>query len=123
MLKAKDIQDVRNSLRISVDGVEIGKTCSSNTESFMTEPTKHPIPTNISFSVDMDKEKFDEFKSALRLYDESIKLRHDIEKIIQAYTKKRQKKLGNPFYYLYYKVNCALTYLAIVKQRKKIFGI
>ena len=92
MLKSKDIQDFTNSLRISVDGKELGKTCSSNTESFRTEPTKHPMPTNISFSVDMDKDKFDELALAFRLYDESIKLRRDIDKLIQAYTKKRQKK-------------------------------
>ena len=119
MLKSKDIQDVRNSLRISVDGVELGKTCSSNTESFMTETTKHPTPIN----VDMDKEKFDGFVSAFRLLDESIKLRRDIDKLIQVYTKKRQKKLGNPFYYLYYKVNCALYHFAIIKKLKRIFGI
>ena len=123
MLKSKDIQAVKNSLRISIDGKEVGKTCISNTESFRTEPTMPPTQINISYSVDMDKEKFDELALAFRLYDESIKLRRDIDKLIQAYTKKLQKKLGNPLYYLYYKVNRALDHLAIIKKLKQIFGI
>ena len=117
MLKSKDIQDVRNSLRISIDGKEVGKTCGSNTSSFSAEPAKH------RYSVDMDKDKFDELALAFRLYDESIKLRRDIDKLIQAYTKKLQKKLGNPLYYLYYKVNRALDHFAIIKKLKQIFGI
>ena len=123
MLKSKDIQSVRNSLRISVDGKEVGYALTATTSNITAGPTKHPMPTNISYSVDMDKDKFDELALALRLYDESIKLRRDIDKLIQAYTNKRQKKLGNPLYYLYYKVNCALTYLAIIKKLKRIFGI
>ena len=123
MLKSKDIQAVKNSLRISIDGKEVGYALTATTSNITAEPTKHPMPTNISFSVDMDKEKFDGFVESLRLLDESIKLRRDIEKLIQAYTKKRQKKLGNPLYYLYYKVNRALTYLAIIKKLKQIFGI
>ena len=123
MLKSKDIQDVRNSLRISVDGVEVGYALTATTSNITAEPTKHPMPTNISYSVDMDKEKFDEFASAFRLYDESIKLRRDIDKLIQAYAKKLQKKLGNPLYYLYYKVNRALDHFAIIKKLKQIFGI
>lgn len=126
MLKSTDIQDVRNSLRISVDGVEIGKTYSSNTESFMTEPTKHPIPTNISYSVDMDKDKFDEIALALRLYDKSIKVRRGINGIIHIYSEKMAENLDDPldhYRQLCHKVNCALTYLAIIKKRKQIFGI
>ena len=123
MLKSKDIQDVRNSLRISIDGKEVGYARTAITSNISAEPTKHPMPINISYSVDMDKDKFDGFVESFRLLDESIKLRRDIEKLIQVYTKKRQKKLDNPFYYLYYKVNCALTYLKIIKKRKRIFGI
>ena len=123
MLKSKDIQAVKNSLRISIDGKEVGYALTATTSNITAEPTKHPMPTNISFSVDMDKEKFDELALAFRLIDESIKLRRGIDKLIQAYAKKLQKKLGNPLYYLYYKVNCALTSLAIVKQLKQIFGI
>ena len=117
MLKSTDIQAFTKPLRIYIDGKEVGKTCGSNTSSFSAEPAKH------RYSVDMDKEKFDGFVESLRLLDESIKLRRDIDKLIQAYTKKLQKKLGNPLYYLYYKVNRALTSLAIVKQLKQIFGI
>ena len=126
MLKAKDIQAIRGSWRISVNGVELGKTCSSNTESFMTEPTKHPKPINISFSVDMDKEKFDEFASAFRLYDESIKLQRAINGIIHAYLEKTAENLGNPLDYyrqLCHNGNCALAYIAMIKKRKRIFGI
>ena len=123
MLKSKDIQAVRDSWRISVDGVDLGDAFITDTSSISAEPTKHPKPINISFSVDMDKEKFDELALAFRLYDESIKLRRDIDKLIQAYTKKLQKKLGNPLYYLYYKVNRALDHFAIIKKLKQIFGI
>ena len=123
MLKSKDIQAVRDSWRISVDGEALGDTCITDTSSISAEPTKPPTPINISFSVDMDKEKFDELALAFRLYDESIKLRRDIDKLIQAYAKKLQKKLGNPLYYLYYKVNRALDHFAIIKKLKQIFGI
>ena len=120
MLKSKDIQDVRNSLRISIDGKEVGKTCGSNTSSFSAEPAKH------RYSVDMDKDKFDELALALRLYDKSIKVRRGINGIIHIYSEKMAENLDDPLDYyrqLCHKVNCALTYLAIVKQRKRIFGI
>ena len=126
MLKAKDIQAVRGSWRISVDGVELGKTCSSNTESFMTEPTKHPTPINISYSVDMDKDKFDELALALRLYDKSIKVRRGINGIIHIYSEKMAENLDDPLDYyrqLCHNGNCALAYIAMIKKRKRIFGI
>lgn len=90
------------------------------------EPTKHPTPINISYSVDMDKEKFDELALALRLYDKSIKVRRGINGIIHIYSEKMAENLDDPLDYyrqLCHKVNCALAYFAIVKQRKKIFGI
>ena len=126
MLKAKDIQAVRDSWQISVNGVELGKTCSSNTESFMTEPTKHPTPINISYSVDMDKDKFDELALALRLYDKSIKVRRGINGIIHIYSEKMAENLDDPlanYRQLCHKVNCALAYIAMIKKRKRIFGI
>ena len=126
MLKSKDIQAVKNSLRISVDGKEVGYALTATTSNITAEPTKHPMPTNISYSVDMDKDKFDELALALRLYDKSIKVRRGINGIIHIYSEKMAENLDNPLDYyrqLCHKVNCALTYLAIVKQRKRIFGI
>ena len=112
MLKSKDIQAVRDSWRISVNGVELGDACITDTSSISAEPTMPPKPINISFSVDMDKEKFDEFASAFRLYDESIKLWRAIN--------------GNPLdYYRHFchNGNCSLAYIAMIKKRKRIFGI
>ena len=126
MLKSKDIQAIRDSWQISVNGVELGEAFITDTEDFTAEPTKHPMPINISFSVDMDKEKFDEFASAFRLYDESIKLRRDINGIIHAYADKTAANLGNPLDYyrhLCHNGNCALAYIAMIKKRKRIFGI
>lgn len=126
MLKSKDIQAIRDSLRISVNGVELGDAFITDTSSFSAEPTMPPKPINISFSVDMDKEKFDEFASAFRLYDESIKLRRDINGIIHAYADKTAENLGNPLDYyrrLCHNGNCALAYIAMIKKRKRIFGI
>ena len=126
MLTSKDIQAVRDSWQISVNGVELGEACITDTSSISAEPTKHPTPINISFSVDMDKEKFDEFASAFRLYDESIKLRRAINGIIHAYAEKTAANLGNPLDYyrhLCHNGNCALAYIAMIKKRKRIFGI
>lgn len=126
MLKSKDIQSVRDSLRISVNGVELDDACITDTSSISESPTTHPTPINISFSVDMDKEKFDEFALALRLYDESIKLRRAINGIIHAYADKTAENLGNPLDYyrhLCHNGNCALAYIAMIKKRKRIFGI
>ena len=126
MLKSKDIQAVKNSLRMSVDGKEVGYALTATTSNITAEPTKHPMPTNISYSVDMDKDKFDELALALRLYDKSIKVRRGINGIIHIYSEKMAENLDDPLVYyrqLCHKVNCALTYLAIVKQRKRIFGI
>ena len=84
------------------------------------------MPIKFSFSVDMDKEKFDEFASAFRLYDESIKLRLAINGIIYAYADKTAENLGNPLdYYRHFchNGNCALAYIAMIKKRKRIFGI
>ena len=92
----------------------------------MHKPTKHPMPINIRYSVDMDKDKFDELALALRLYDKSIKVRRGINGIIHIYSEKIAENLDDPFdnyRQLCHKVNCALTYLAIVKRRKQIFGI
>lgn len=126
MLKSKDIQAVRDSLRISVNGVELGDAFITDAEDFTAEPSMPPKPINISFSVDMDKEKFDEFASAFRLYDESIKLRRAINGIIHAYAEKTAANLGNPLDYyrhLCHNGNCALAYIAMIKKRKRIFGI
>lgn len=126
MLKSKDIQAFRDSLRISVNGVELGDAFITDTSSISAEPTTPPTPINISFSVDMDKDKFDEFASAFRLYDESIKLRRDINGIIHAYAAKTAANLGNPLDYyrhLCHNGNCALAYIAMIKKRKRIFGI
>ena len=126
MLKSKDIQAVSDSWRISVNGVELGDACITDTSSISAEPTMPPQPINISFSVDMDKEKFDEFASAFRLYDESIKLRRAINGIIHAYADKTAANLGNPLDYyrhLCHNGNCALAYIAMIKKRKRIFGI
>lgn len=126
MLKSKDIQAVRDSWRISVNGVESGDALTATTSSISAEPTMPPKPINISFSVDMGKEKFDEFASAFRLYDESIKLRRDINGIIHAYAAKTAENLGNPLDYyrhLCHNGNCALAYIAMIKKRKRIFGI
>ena len=126
MLKSKDIQAIRDSWQISVNGVELGEAFITNAEDFTAEPAKHPMPINISFSVDMDKEKFDEFASAFRLYDESIKLRRAINGIIHAYAEKTAANLGNPLDYyrhLCHNGNCVLAYIAMIKKRKRIFGI
>lgn len=126
MLKSPNIPAVRDSLRISVNGVELGDAFITDTSSVSEEPTKHQKPINISFSVDMDKEKFDEFASAFRLYDESIKLRRAINGIIHAYADKTAANLGNPLdYYRHFchNGNCALAYIAMIKKRKRIFGI
>ena len=88
MLKSKDIQAVRDSWRISVDGEALGDACITDTSSISAETTMPIMPIKFSFSVDMDKEKFDEFASAFRLYDESIKLRRAINGIIHAYAEK-----------------------------------
>ena len=126
MLKSKDIQAIRDSWQISVNGVELGDAFITDTSSISEEPTKPPMPINISFSFDMDKEKFDEFASAFRLYDESIKLRRAINGIIHAYAEKTAENLGNPLdYYRHFchSGNCALAYIAMIEKRKRIFGI
>ena len=126
MLKSKDIQDFTNSWRISVDGKDVGYALTATISNISAEPAKHPMPTNISYSVDMDKDKFDELALALRLYDKSIKVRRGINGIIHIYSEKMAENLDDPLDYyrqLCHKVNCALTYLAIVKQLKQIFGI
>ena len=126
MLKSKDIQAVRDSWRISVNGVELGDACITDTSSISAEPTMPPKPINISFSVDMDKEKFDEFASAFRLYDESIKLRRAINGIIHAYAEKTAENLGNPLDYyrhISHYGNCGFAYITMIKKRKRIFGI
>ena len=126
MLKSKDIQAVRDSWQISVNGVELGDAFIAGAEDFTAEPSMPPKPIDISFSVDMDKEKFDEFASAFRLYDESIKLRRAINGIIHAYAAKTAENLGNPLDYyrqLCHNGNCALAYIAMIKKRKRIFGI
>ena len=126
MLKSKDIQAVRDSWRISLDGEALGDACITDTSSISAEPTMPIMPIKFSFSVDMDKEKFDEFASAFRLYDESIKLRFAINGIIYAYADKTAENLGNPLDYyrhLCHNGNCALAYIAMIKKRKRIFGI
>ena len=126
MLKSTDIPSFTNSLRISIDGKEVGYARTATTSSISEEPTKHPTPINISFSVDMDKEKFDEFASVFRLYDESIKLVRAINGIIHAYAEKTAANLGNPLDYyrhLCHNGNCALAQIAMIKKRKRIFGI
>ena len=108
MLKSKDIQAIRDSWRISVNGVGF----TTGGEEITAEPSMPPKPIEISFSVDMDKEKFDEFASAFSLYDKCIKLRRAI--------------IGNPLDYyrhLCHNGNCALAYIAMIKKRKRIFGI
>lgn len=126
MLKAKDIQAIRDSWRISVNSVELGEAFITDAVGFTAEPSMPPKPIDISFSVDMDKDKFDEFASAFRLYDESIKLRRDINGIVHAYVEKTAENLGNPldFYRkLCHNGNCTLAYIAMIKKRKRIFGI
>lgn len=126
MLKSKDIQAIRDSLRISVNGVELGDAFITDTSSISEEPTKHPTPINISFSVVMDKDKFDEFASAFGLYDASIKLGRDIDRLIHVYAEKTAESIGNPLDYyrhLCHNGNCALAYIAMIKKRKRIFGI
>ena len=126
MLKSKDIPAISDSWQISVNGVELGEAFITNAEGITAEPSLPPKPINISFSVDMDKEKFDEFASLFRLYDESIKLRRAINGIIHAYAEKTAENLGNPLDYyrhLCHSGNCALAYIAMIKQRKRIFGI
>lgn len=92
MPKAKDIQAIRDLWRISVNGIELGESFITNAEGFTAEPQMPPKPINISFSVDMDKERYEEFAAAFRLYDESIRQR-------------------------------TLAYIAMIKKRKRIFGI
>ena len=126
MLKSPNIPAVSDSWRISLDGEALGDACITDTSSISAETTMPPKPINISFSVDMDKEKFDEFASAFRLYDESIKLRRAINGIIHAYAEKTAANLGNPLDYyrhLCHNGNCALAYIAMIKKRKRIFGI
>ena len=126
MLKSKDIQAIMDSLRISVNGVELGESFITNAEEFTTEPSMPPKPINISFSVDMDKERYEEFAAAFMLYDESIKLRRAIDGLIHAYAEKTAANLGNPLDYyhqLCHNGNCALAYIAMIKKRKRIFGI
>ena len=126
MLKSKDIQAVSDSWRISVNGVELGEACITDTSNISAEPTKHPTPINISFSVDMDKEKFDEFAAAFRLYDANTRLMRDINGIIHVYAEKTAESIGNPLDYyrhLCHNGNCALAYIAMIKKRKRIFGI
>ena len=126
MLKSKDIQAIRDSWHISVNGEALGDAFITDTSSISAEPTTPPTPINISFSVDMDKERYEEFATAFRLYDESIKLRRDINGIIHAYADKTAENLGNPLDYyrhLCHNGNCALAYIAMIKKRKRIFGI
>lgn len=126
MIKAKDIQAIRDSWRISVNGVELGESFITNAEGITAEPTEPPKPIDISFSVDMDKERYEEFAAAFGLYDESIKLRRAINGLIHAYAEKTAENLGNPldFYrQLCHNGNCALAYIAMIKKRKRIFGI
>lgn len=126
MLKAKDIQAIRDSWQISVNGVELGEAFITNAEGITAEPTEPTKPINISFSVDMDKERYEEFAAVFRLYDESIKLRRAINGIIHAYAEKTAGNLGNPLDYyrqLCHNGNCALAYIAMIKKRKRIFGI
>lgn len=126
MLKSKDIQAIRDSLRISVNGVELGEAFITNADGITAEPTMPPKPIDISFSVDMDKEKFDEFAAAFGLYDANTRLMRDINGIIHAYADKTAENLGNPLDYyrqLCHNGNCALAYIAMIKKRKRIFGI
>lgn len=126
MLKAKDIQAIRDSWRISVNGVELGEAFITDAEGFTTEPSMPPKPIEISFSVDMDKERYEEFAAAFELYDESIKLGRDIDRLIHVYAEKTAENLGNSldFYrHLCHNGNCALAYIAMIKKRKRIFGI
>lgn len=126
MLKSTDIPAFTNSLRISIDGKEVGYARTATTSNISAEPTKHPTPINISYSVDMDKDKFDELALALRLYDKSIKVRRGINGIIHIYSEEMAENLDDPldhYRQLCHKVNCALTYLTIIKKRKRILGI
>lgn len=126
MLKAKDIQAIRDSWQISVNGVELGEAFITNAEGITAEPTKPPKPIDISFSVDMDKERYEEFAAVFKLYDESIKLQRTINGIIHAYAEKTAESIGNPLDYyrhLCHNGNCALAYIAMIKKRKRIFGI
>ena len=126
MIKAKDIQAIRDSWRISVNGVELGESFITNAEDITAEQTMPPKPIDISFSVDMDKDKFDEFAAAFRLYDANTRLMRDINGIIHAYAEKTAESIGNPLDYyrqLCHNGNCALAYIAMIKKRKRIFGI
>ena len=122
MLRAKDIQAIRDSLRIDLGGVGF----TTGGEEISAEPSMPPKPINISFSVDMDKERYEEFAAALGLYDESIRLMRDINGIIHAYAEKTAETIGNPigFYRkLCHNGNCAIAFIAMIKKRKRIFGI
>ena len=126
MIKAKDIQAIRDSWRISVNGVELGESFITNAEDITAEQTMPPKPIDISFSVDMDKDKFDEFAAAFGLYDANTRLMRDINGIIHAYAEKTAESIGNPLDYyrqLCHNGNCALAYIAMIKKRKRIFGI
>lgn len=126
MLKAKDIQAIRDLWQISVNGVELGKAFITNAEGITAEPTMPSKPINISFSVDMDKERYEEFAAAFGLYDANTRLMRDINGIIHAYAEKTAENLGNPLDYyrrLCHNGNCALAYIAMIKKRKRIFGI
>ena len=126
MLKAKDIQAIRDSWQISVNGVELGEAFITNAEDITAEPTKPPKPIDISFSFDMDKERYEEFAAVFRLYDANMRLMRDINGIIHAYAEKTAENLGNPLDYyrhLCHNGNCALAYIAMIKKRKRIFGI
>ena len=126
MIKSKDIQAIRDSWQISVNGVGLGEAFITDAEGITAEPSMPPKPIEISFSVDIDKERYEEFAAALRLYDESIKLGRAINGIIHAYAEKTAANLGNPLDYyrhLCHNGNCALAYIAMIKKRKRIFGI
>ena len=126
MLKAKDIQAIRDSWQISVNGVGLGEAFITDAEGITAEPSKPPKPIDISFSFDMDKERYDEFAAAFGLYDESMRLMRDINGIIHVYAEKTAENLGNPLDYyrqLCHNGNCALAYIAMIKKRKRIFGI
>lgn len=122
MLKAKDIQAIRDSWQISVNGVGF----TTGGKEITAEPSMPPKPIEISFSVDMDKERYEEFAAAFRLYDASIKLGRDIDRLIHVYAEKTAESIGNPLDYyrhLCHNGNCALAYIAMIKKRKRIFGI
>lgn len=70
----------------------------------------------------MDKERYEEFAAVFKLYDESIKLRRDINGLIHVYAEKTAESIGKPldFYrHLCHNGNCALAYIAMIKKRKR----